>query len=242
MNLQEFSSGTPASKAWLDIVANSGNFAALAINGNAVAAGNAVLLGSAGGVSLVADGVGPTLETKGLTAGPGITLTPGLSDVTIDVAAGQFLPLAGGDVTGPIDAIALPLDLGTVTAAAVNIGRVGIVTNVGGSQPSLGKFAACDQTIQLGVLTPQNLISSSNVGSLTYDADSTYLGTVIRYRLVGITTNVAPETQTIDLAINGVSAVSVVWAPGTVVNGSYVISGTINIRNVDASANMYAGK
>jgi hypothetical protein len=238
MNLQEFSSGTPASKAWLDIVANSGNFAALAINGNAVAAGNAVLLGSAGGVSLVADGVGPTLETKGLTAGVGITLTPSGTDVTIDATGGPFLPLSGGDVTGPIDAIALPLDLGTVTATAVNIGQVGVVTSISGAPPSLGKYSTLQPTIQGGVLTVQPLIANSGVGSLIYPANSTYPGTVVRYRLSGITNNVTPETQTINFEINGAPALQIVWAPGTVVNQLFTISGVLAVQSSDSFADM----
>ncbi len=47
-------------------------------------------LASAGGTeSLVVDGTGPTLSTKGLTAGTGITLTPSATDITITAAGGS---------------------------------------------------------------------------------------------------------------------------------------------------------
>lgn len=66
--------------------------------------GSEVTLASAGGVSLVANGAGPNLETIGLTAGANVTLTPGASSVTITAAsgAGVYLPLAGGTMAGNI--------------------------------------------------------------------------------------------------------------------------------------------
>lgn len=50
---------------------------------------SSVTLTSAGGSqSLVTDGTGPTLAVKGITAGSGITLTPGANDLTIASSAG----------------------------------------------------------------------------------------------------------------------------------------------------------
>lgn len=47
-----------------------------------------VTLGSAGGTSLVVGGTGPSLSVKGLTAGTGISLTPGANDITIASTVG----------------------------------------------------------------------------------------------------------------------------------------------------------
>src|SRR5690349_2012130 len=66
--------------------------------------GNEITLESAGGVSLVAENTGPNLESKGLVAGTGVTLTPGANSVTIDIASGgAFLPTAGGTMSGDIN-------------------------------------------------------------------------------------------------------------------------------------------
>ncbi len=90
MNLTEFKNGTTLTKPWLNIVANTVNARSLLINGVPVTSGDDVQLGSAGGISLVADGLGPILETKGLVAGPGITLTAAADSVTVasDISPG----------------------------------------------------------------------------------------------------------------------------------------------------------
>jgi len=70
---------------------------------------SSVTLASAGGTeTLVQDGTGPTLATKGLTAGAGITLTGAANDITIAATGGGVtLSSAGGteslvqDGTGP---------------------------------------------------------------------------------------------------------------------------------------------
>lgn len=60
---------------------------------------SSVTLTSAGGTeSLVTDGVGPSLSVKGLTAGSGITLTPGANDVTITSSGGTTVSALNTDV------------------------------------------------------------------------------------------------------------------------------------------------
>lgn len=69
--------------------------------------GGAVTLASAGGTeTLVVDGVGPAITTKGLTAGTGIGLVGGANDVTIsntDGASSVTLASAGGTETLVVD-------------------------------------------------------------------------------------------------------------------------------------------
>ena len=62
--------------------------------------GSDITLLSAGGISLVNNGTGPNLQTKGLTAGANITFTPGANAVTIAAAsgAGVYLPLQNGHI------------------------------------------------------------------------------------------------------------------------------------------------
>jgi hypothetical protein len=68
----------------------------LSIGGVPVVPGNAISLGSAGGASLVSDGVGPVLEIKGLTAGSRVSLVDSGTDITIssDPVAGSALDQA----------------------------------------------------------------------------------------------------------------------------------------------------
>lgn len=66
--------------------------------------GTDITLASAGGVSLVAQDVGPNLQIRGLTAGTGVTLTPAAGSVTVAIASGgAFLPTAGGTMSGAIN-------------------------------------------------------------------------------------------------------------------------------------------
>lgn len=53
-------------------------------------------LNSAGGTSIIKTGSGETKYLKGLTAGTGITLTPGTNDVTIENSASYSITSAGG--------------------------------------------------------------------------------------------------------------------------------------------------
>ena len=64
------------------------------VSGNIIetVAGSEVTLTSAGGTySLVNDGTGPTLATKGLNAGKGITLSSTVTDITIDAAVSKYV-------------------------------------------------------------------------------------------------------------------------------------------------------
>lgn len=108
---------------------------------------SAVTLSSAGGTeSLINDGTGPVLATKGLTAGAGITLTGTVNDITIaSTASAVTLASAGGiqtlvnDGTGPVLAtkgltagrgIVLGSDAVSVTVNAVlNKAISGALTN-----------------------------------------------------------------------------------------------------------------
>lgn len=84
------------------------------------------LTSSGGDVSLVASGNGPALSLAGLTAGPGIALTPGMGDVEISSTAPTLAAGAGIDVS-IADGVA------TITAtdagAGVTLSSAGAVEN-----------------------------------------------------------------------------------------------------------------
>jgi hypothetical protein len=88
--------------------------------------GSAVTLNSAGGTSLVFDGTGPTLSTKGLTAGSGILIGAAATQISItNSAPDQTVVLnegAGIDITGTYPNFTVTnTDLGS----AVTLGSVG---------------------------------------------------------------------------------------------------------------------
>jgi hypothetical protein len=153
--------------------------------------------------------------------------------LTSATAASTYLALSGGNMTGPVDS-ASALNLGTVNATSVNIGKVGIITQINGSAPSLGKFSTFASTALTGVTTVQNMLSASASGSLVYAANTTVAGTAIRYRIWGLITNSSINTATIVINNNGSSLVTLVWSPGAVTNGVFIITGVLNILTSNA--------
>ena len=132
---------------------------------------SSVTLTSAGGTeTLVNSGTGPSLATKGLTAGAGITLTPSATDITItSTASSVSLTSAGGtetlvnDGTGPSLATkGLTAGAGiTLTPSATDI----TITSTGGGGVSSTDYVfAYDTKIQT-IVRPdifQDVIFGSN--------------------------------------------------------------------------------
>ena len=116
-----------------------------------------VTLASAGGTeTLVVDGTGPTLTSKGLTAGANITLTPGATDVTIAAASGSGLSTI--DIRTVSGAFAVPAGVTVVTAYCQGGGGGGgsggssaVVGNEGGGG---GGGAAGDYTVNVFTTVP----------------------------------------------------------------------------------------
>lgn len=244
MNLSEFTDGTTTTKPWLTIVAASLNAGSLAINGNAVVAGNAITLGSAGGVSLVADGAGPILETKGLTAGTGITLTPGASDVKIDADV-TSLASAGGttlvsDGAGPALAVKGLSSLGSITLTAnandvqLDLANAGPFMELDGSTPMLGALQLDTGNIAAGCqysMTPGSgpIVTNTAVettmlgitarGSTTIPANVHADGSAVHFSgSAFMAGGIALSTCTFNLNLNGASVWSNVFNSAGAVN------------------------
>lgn len=115
-------------------------------------------LSSAGGTSLVNDGTGPALATKGLTAGSGITLVDNGTDVEVSAAAATTTTLAsaGGsetlvqDGTGP--ALATKgLTAGTGISLTGGANDVTIANTDGASTVTLSNAGGSETLINDGV-------------------------------------------------------------------------------------------
>jgi hypothetical protein len=186
---------------------------------------------TAGGMGIAKDifsaGRFVTSDTTGsTTTGNGSIVTGG------GIGCGKDINVGGIVNVGRVDS-ASALNLGTSSATSVSIGKAGVITNITGSPPSLGKFATTGSTSLTGVTTVQNPIGSG-VGSLVYAANSTYAGTVIRYRIWGLITNSGINTASINININGSSAVLLIWSPGTVTNAVFTISGVLSVQTSNA--------
>jgi hypothetical protein len=164
------------------------------------------------------------------------TITANLTG-NVTGSASLNLLLTGGNMTGPVDS-ATALDLGTVNATSVNISKVGVVTTINGSPVSLGKYASTSSLSLANMPGVQNIIQTG-VGSLVYAANSTFTGTVIRFRISGSINNNSPNTIAVVININGSSAVAFPsWAPGTVSNAVFILEGILSIRATDAAADL----
>jgi hypothetical protein len=131
------------------------------------------------------------------------------------------------------------LNVGTVNSTSINIGKVGVITKITGLPPFLGKLASTASLALTGVLTAQSLIPTS-IGNLVYAANSTYAGTTIAYRIWGLITNTSPNSATIVININGSSAVSLIWLPGTVTNAVFQIKGVLSVQTTNAVIDIQA--
>ena len=90
---------------------------------------SAVTLTSAGGTqTLVNDGTGPTLATKGLTAGNDITLTPSATDITITNDA----PNVDQNIWATITATTGSTTANTTTDTLTVVGAGGVTTSISG--------------------------------------------------------------------------------------------------------------
>lgn len=110
------------------------------INWDGSGVGAAVTLTSAGGIqTLVNDGVGPTLATKGLTAGSGIVLTSDAVSVTInnsDPGSAVTLTSAGGVQTLVNDGVGPALATKGLTAGTgISLGSDTLSVTINNSDP-----------------------------------------------------------------------------------------------------------
>lgn len=136
------------------------------------------ILKSAAGTSLVANG--QNLMLKGLTAGSGVTLTPGVGSVTVDIASGgAFLPLAGGAMTGAIVMGANNISgVGSISGATNSRTADNIVSNT--STGIAGRVAtfASDKVIQDGGVLLSSLATTSALSSYLPRSGGTMSGPI----------------------------------------------------------------
>lgn len=117
---------------------------------NVQANGSNITLSSAGGTqTLVADGVGPSLANKGLTAGTGVGLSSDASSVTLSstltpVYANDWkiIPTAGG----------YTFDIGGLGANSISVMRKDSITNIG------------IRSVHIGDSYPKDRIAANSVG------------------------------------------------------------------------------
>ena len=140
--------------------------------------GSDITLLSAGGISLVNNGTGPNLQTKGLTAGANITFTPGANAVTIAAAsgAGVYLPLDGsGTMAGGLKMGTYNISgVGSVNGIAAN----NIVSNAGtGAVGNLPTFVSAKVVGDSGTAL-SSLASTSSLGAYLPKAGGAMSGTL----------------------------------------------------------------
>lgn len=108
---------------------------------------SSVTLASAGGTAtLVVDGVGPSLSSKGLTAGTGVTLTPGANDVTISTSFSSIWKEVSS-VISPVTASELSVIVGGVTQTLASGATSSAI--IGGEQNAISSVVA-DSVISAG--------------------------------------------------------------------------------------------
>lgn len=123
-------------------------------------AAGSVTLASAGGTSLVTDGVGPDLEILGLSAGDGISLTP--MPGSLEIACDQTLQeaynsSATGDVALDATRNGLILDEGAATGELLQVknGLTNIFSVTGGVSPQVTVTGKLNVT---GLIDPTGLV------------------------------------------------------------------------------------
>lgn len=177
------------------ISAGSGISVTSSVNNNIIIqntspASSVTLISAGGSASLVNDGTGPALATKGLTAGAGITLTPSATDVVVSVTQDQYatnlsssgalvgvnnfnIDITRDPTTGYVDVRLLLLTGGT-TANVSTINLLGAVpVAYRPTEPILYFFTAADMqtegTTALSVLCTQ----ISSLGDISISRCST---------------------------------------------------------------------
>ena len=115
-----------------------------------------VALASAGGTSLVSDGVGPALEILGLTAGTGIGFTVGASDVTINAEVQR----ESGTVIGAF----VPTTF--ITNIPHGIGEQFVSIRLFDETTNLGDDVTDQFTITCAAVNDISLLSNSFTGSV----------------------------------------------------------------------------
>jgi len=116
----------------------------------------AVSLASAGGTSLVSDGVGPALEILGLTAGTGIGFTVGASDVTINAEVQR----ESGTVIGAF----VPTTF--ITSIPHGLGEQFVSIRLFDETTNLGDDVTDQFTITCAAVNDISLLSNSFTGSV----------------------------------------------------------------------------
>ncbi len=190
--------------------------------------------GTVGSTSLVAYGIGPNLQTKGLIAGVGVSIVSSLSDVTISasgasgvnsVTAGNSTIVITGTASDPI------ISGGYISGAGIGI-TVNSIANTG-----VITLAAANSTVVIGG-TSQNPTVSGNyaAGTGVSIVGNTISGNYIAGSGISVIGNVISNTGV--LAVTAANSTVVVGgtAANPTVAGNYSAGSGINIAGNVISA------
>lgn len=196
------------------------------ISGNGI---QLISAGSVGSVSLVSDGVGPTVSTKGLIAGPGMTITSTATDITLSSSGSgpSYIAGPGINITGTTISNTGVITIGSGSSALLISGTPSNPVITGNYLAGTGMTLTGGNTFNnAGVLSVSAGNSTITVGGTA--SNPTVSGNYTAGTGISIVGNVITNTS----PSSGVSLASLGTGSTLVINGT---GPALTIRSIVAS-------